>query len=100
MNVTEGAGRFQVFERGQIVFSEPQKMLMAAYQRKGRDAFALDWNITERFHYDFFIVRWDKDGTNIGQHDVQSSDPNASPTGGAWTAPSHGLGSYRIVIEG
>jgi hypothetical protein len=59
-----------------------------------------EWGDTAPFHYDFFIVRWDKNGNNVGQHDVQSDDANASPHDGGWTVPTSGTGRYRIVVEG
>lgn len=97
---TEGTGRVQDFSGGQIVWSQTQNMVVAAYQQPQQIYFVLDWQITATFSYDFFNVRWDKDGTNIGQHSVKSSDANGSPTRGSWALPRGALGHYRIIVEG
>ena len=97
---SDGNGTFQEFQRGRIVFSAAQHMVVAGWQRKGTLELAIDWRILDTFHYDFFIVRWDKDGQNAGQGDVQSDDPNATQTSGSWRVPVKGLGSYRVIIEG
>ncbi len=96
----EGDGRFQNFERGEILWSRPQKMVMAAFYKHASNDIAVEWSISDQFTYDFFNVRWDKDGHNQGQWGVQHDDPNASRTGGNWTVPTNGFGKYRIVIEG
>jgi hypothetical protein len=98
--VSEGTGRVQDFGGGQIVWSQPQNMVLAAYQRPQNIDFVIDWQITNRFSYDFFNVRWDKDGTNLGQQVVSNGDTNGSPTSGNWKLPPGGLGHYRIVVEG
>jgi hypothetical protein len=92
--------RIQDFERGQIVWSPPQQMAVSAYYTPGRDAITVDWNVAREFTYDFFIIRWDKDATNIAQRDRKSDDPGASETSGQWTFPLAGQGVYTIVVEG
>ena len=93
-------GAIQDFERGQIEWSQPQKMVIAAFFQKGQAGFGVNWSITDQYHYDFFLVRWDRAGVNVGQQEIQNSDPNASPTSGSWTIPNSGDGLYSIVIEG
>jgi hypothetical protein len=94
------SARIQEFERGQIVWSPPQQMAVSAYYTQGRDAITVDWQIAKEFSYDFFIIRWDKDGRNIAQRDRQSDDVGASSTSGQWTFPLAGQGVYTIVVEG
>jgi hypothetical protein len=92
-----GGSVLQQFERGQIVFSKPQNMIVAAFFQKNSDlGFGLDWNVVSQYKYDFFIVRWSISGIASGQHDVKAA------TSGAWTIPvsSAGFGNYQIVIEG
>lgn len=99
---SEGGGLAQTFERGQIMWSPKannDRFLQTAYLNSDNDI-VFEWGDTAPFHYDFFIVRWDKNGSNAGQHDVQSDDANASPHDGGWTVPTSGPGRYRIVVEG
>jgi LGFP repeat len=53
-----------------------------------------DWGNTAPFSYDKFIVRWDRDGANVGQMDV------AGGRGGHWSAPVSAVGNYSVVAEG
>ena len=100
-DATEGSGRVQDFERGEIVWSIPQKMVLTAYYSRTDSGLILEWRITDQFSYDYFNVRWDRDGANIGQHAVQNDDANASPTGGGWNVPTEEVaGRYRLVVEG
>jgi len=101
---SEGDGLVQDFERGEMMWSpktadRSDKYVQTAYVNFDRDI-VFEWGDTDPFHYDFFNVRWDKDGTNLGQHAVQSDDANASPRNGGWKVPSSGSGRYRIVVEG
>jgi hypothetical protein len=115
MNATQSTGVFQLFERGQIVWSEPQRLIMAAYYERGNNTIPnvsynmnihVNWTVTDTFNYDFFIVRWGVSGVDVYQQDVQSGDPNATRTSGNWTIPlesggqTSGLGQYAILIEG
>ena len=93
-------GAIQAFERGQIEWSQPQKLMVAVYFQKGQPGFGVNWNITDQYHYDFFLVRWDRDGVNVGQQQIENSDPNTTPTSGSWSIPDNGTGSYQVVIEG
>jgi hypothetical protein len=93
-------GASQQFERGQIIWSQPQKLVIGVFLTKGQNGFGINWNITDQYTYDFFLVRWDKDGVNLGQQQINNSDPNATSTSGSWTIPPSGLGSYQFVVEG
>ena len=76
-------------------------MVLTAFYSRSDTGLVLNWRITDRFTYDLFNVRWDRNGTNIGQHEVNKSDTNASSTAGGWTVPTDGIaGRYRLVVEG
>lgn len=94
MDHPEGKGRYQRFEFGEIAWSPntgPRSVQTAYLSSSG---ITVLWGETDPFHYDKFIVRWDKDGQNIGQQDVGSG------SGGKLVIPFSGLGRYRIVVEG
>src|SRR5260370_35281322 len=69
-------------------------MTVAVYQQ-GADL-AVEWGDTIPFNYDKFIVRWDKNGSNVGQRDV----PNGFGTRGVWFVPLPDAGTYSIIVEG
>jgi LGFP repeat len=96
----DGGGTQQIFARGQIVLSPAQRLVVSASYDKGANALDVAWQVTDTFSYDFFIVRWDIDGTNAGQQDVQHGDLNASRTSGVFSVPLGAFGSYRVVVEG
>lgn len=54
------------------------------------------WTNTAPYNYDFFIVRWDLNGKNVGQQDVR----NGPREGGHFLIPLFAEGTYSIVIEG
>jgi hypothetical protein len=91
-----GSGQVQQFQSGQIVTSPGQgtNMTVAVYQQ-GADL-VVEWGDTSPFFYDKFIVRWDKNGSNVGQRDV----PNGFQRRGVWFVPLPTAGTYSIVIEG
>jgi LGFP repeat len=91
-----GTGRLMQFQNGQIVTSPGQgtNMTVAVYQQEAD--LILEWGDTSPYNYDFFIVRWDKNGINIGQRDV----PNGFRTRGLWFVPLPVAGVYTIIVEG
>jgi hypothetical protein len=104
VTLPQGGGASQIFERGQIVWSAPQKLVVAAFLKNGSGdlgvAFGLDWDVTDTFHYDFFIVRWDQNGINAGQEDAQGGAVDVTATSGKWTITPTGVGAYSIIVEG
>jgi hypothetical protein len=58
-------------------------------------AIHVSWFDMAPFHYDEFLVRWDRNGQNIGQDET-----NFGGSQGNWRIPIDQAGSYRIVIEG
>lgn len=97
-NVPGRNGRAQQFANGGIVWSPDQgsAMILAAYQWSHQ--INIEWGPTNPFSYNKYIVRWDRDGDNIGQQDVL---PGSETTGGGHTIGGlPGPGRYDIVVEG
>jgi uncharacterized protein YodC (DUF2158 family) len=84
----------QSFQHGQIVASPAQgpDMLVAVYQDGGQ--LVADWGDTSPFHYDRFNVRWDRDGSNVGQ---VTQDGERS---GHWSTTVSTPGTYTVAVEG
>jgi hypothetical protein len=65
-----------------------------------------EWGDTAPFNYDFFIVRWDLNGRNLGQTRVDGASSLHGTAGhpqltmGRWTSPLKQEGRYRLVVEG
>jgi hypothetical protein len=97
LDAKEGKGRYQTFEHGAIGWtpSTGPKSVQALYTNNGHEL-VFEWGETAPFNYDFFIVRWDLNGRNVGQTDVKGK----SRTGGRWTSPLKQEGRYRLVVEG
>ena len=87
-------GSLATFEGGSVVWSPDQgdRMTVAAFQRW--DKLAVEWGVTEPYGYDKFIVRWDRNGRNVGQEDV-----NVGGDGGSWEKKVP-PGNYTVVVEG
>ncbi len=95
MDAKEGKGRYQNFDHGVIGWTPltGPKSMQAAYVQNQQLVF--EWGDTSPFNYDFFLVRWDLDGKNIGQQEIKGSR-----TGGHWSIHLGTAGRYRIVVEG
>ncbi|MFE0105966.1 LGFP repeat-containing protein [Streptomyces sp. NPDC059009] len=91
------AGKYQTFLHGGISWSPDQgeKMMVAAYQQG--QSIKVDWGPTNPFKYNKFIVRWDRNGENIGQQDVF---PGGGSTSGSHTFGIPGPGTYDVIVEG
>jgi LGFP repeat len=87
-------GRVQRFERGSIVWSPRQghSMVVSGYETQG--SVVLEWGPTDPHSYSRFLVRWDRDGRNLGQRQVWQN-----PRTGTFTI---GLprGTYSFIVEG
>ncbi|GAA1260203.1 hypothetical protein GCM10009677_09290 [Sphaerisporangium rubeum] len=92
-------GEAMSFAHGEIVHSPAQgpDMAVAVYQQ-GRTLHA-DWGDTRPFHYDRFLVRWDLDGRNVGQTDIDA-DTYAKSWSGHWSTPVGKPGRYTVIVEG
>lgn len=70
-------------------------MMVALYRRNGD--LVIDWGRTMPFKYDFFQVRWDLNGRNVGQREirgrVQGSTVVSHPQDGTYTAVVQGCDS-------
>jgi hypothetical protein len=96
-----GGGSFvQEFDRGKIVWSAPQKMLLSAHYSRASSNINVEWRIVDEFSYDFFIVRWDKNGSNVGQRDLDEDDAGMSSTSGHYAMTPNGTGTFSIIVEG
>jgi hypothetical protein len=96
MDSREGKGRYQTFQHGVIGWSPSTgpKSVQALYSKNGELNF--EWGDTSPFNYDYFIVRWDLNGKNVGQQDIK----HGSRTSGRWVTRPTAAGKYRLVVEG
>src|SRR6266568_7459344 len=95
--VDGGHGTRMPFLLGEIVTSPDQgpEMVVAAYQAE--NSIIVNWSDSSPFNYDFFIVRWDKDGRNVNQIDVRQYIDRSA---GFFHIPSPLPGDYSILVEG
>ncbi|WP_214323064.1 LGFP repeat-containing protein [Nonomuraea sediminis] len=94
-------GKRQRFEHGEIVWSPDQgaQMTVAAYLLGNR--VSVDWGPTTPFTYDFFQIRYDKDGANLGQDELKARLMSPSDGDlGRWTRRLQGMGEYSFVVQG
>jgi len=87
-------GRVSTFEHGEVVWSPDQggALVVAAFQRSR--ALVVDWGPTAPFRYDFFLVRHDLDGRNLGQRKASGRDR------GSIAIPVDRDGRYTVALEG
>lgn len=88
-------GRMQNFQFGQITWSPDQgpNMVVAVWSISTR--VFVDWGPTDPLNYDFFIVRWDRNGQNVGQIDIE----NGPRTYGSFSFDA-AEGWSSVVVEG
>lgn len=93
----ENPGRAQRFEHGAIAWSPGTgpNSVQGAWVSDNGGSITVAWGDTSPFNYDFFLVRWDLNGQNVGQAEVRGAR-----TSGTFTFPIEGDGQYSIVIEG
>jgi hypothetical protein len=91
--IGDNNARAMPFEHGEIVASPAQGegMTVAAYQRE--DKLVADWGDTTPHSYEKFIVRWDRNGVNVGQQDV------AGGRRGHWEKAAR-AGDYSVRVKG
>jgi hypothetical protein len=103
MDHPDGGGRYQTFEHGAMAYSPNTgpRSVQIGYAVRG-PSIGLKWSSTDPFTYDKFVVRVDRDGTNIGQDDVsqQSLPNNAGRWQWSWADGTLVPGTYRLVVEG
>jgi pimeloyl-ACP methyl ester carboxylesterase len=97
MDAKEGRkGRIQTFEHGSIGWTPDTgpKSVQALYVKDHEIIF--EWGDTGPFNYDYFVVRYDLNGKNVGQDDIK----NGPRTHGRWSLKPRAGGRYRVVVEG
>lgn len=85
------------FQNGEMAWSPAQggRMVVAGYQQD--DNLILNWGDTAPFDYDKFIVRWDRDGRNVGQADVSEY---VDRTNGFFRIQAPLPARYSLIVEG
>ena len=97
-----GDGRYQTFDGGAMAYSPNTGPNSVQMGYGGARFLGLLWSTTDPFTYDKFIVRYDRDGQNIGQDDIaQQTIPNNAGSW-MWNLADGRLspGLYRLVVEG
>ncbi len=97
-----GGGRYQTFVYGAMAYSPGTGPNSVQIGYSGAGGLGLNWSTTEPFTYNKFVVRYDRDGANVGQDDIgQQSIPNNAGSW-AWGNVNGPLvpGLYRLVVEG
>jgi hypothetical protein len=97
MDSKEGKGRYQTFQHGVIGLTPlpgNNTWVQSVYSKGFEMVF--EWSDTKPFHYDFFIVRWDLNGKNIGQTDIKGGPRDH----GKWVTHPAESGRYRLAVEG
>jgi len=93
-------GRRRIFNAGEIVWSPDQgpNMVVAGWVKNGARGVdvTIDWGPTTPFNYDLFIVRWDRNGSNVGQETIRGG-PRES---GRYTLTVQPDGQYSFIVEG
>ncbi|MDZ7963154.1 MAG: hypothetical protein RMY34_35760 [Aulosira sp. DedQUE10] len=98
INTTDGPGRIQSFQFGQMSWSGPKGLgnhpVLIAYQ--AGNAIEVIWAGTQPFNYDFWIVRTDSNGVNLEQKDIKTTRVDG------WyvyrnTVPGQ---NYSFIVEG
>jgi len=70
-------------------------MVVAVYQQDNN--IVVNWGDTTPYHYDLFLVRFDKDGYNF----LQEGPPfTHSRLAGSYSIPAPGVGTYTVIVEG
>jgi len=96
VNAGDGAGRIQTFEHGQISWSPDRGQHPVLVARQAGNTVELMWAGVQPYHYDFWIVRTDRDGVNIDQRDIK-----VGPSDGYFVLRNALPGAtYSFVVEG
>jgi hypothetical protein len=95
MDTPGGHGRYNQFEHGQIVFSPSTggQSIQILFADGGTIYFF--WGPTDPYSYGRFLVRWDINGKNAGQQDV-----NGGSQGGFQLHGYDPKAYYSFVVEG
>ena len=109
----EGEGRVQDFANGQIVWTKktslggtPRAFLQSAFVTA--EGIQVEWGNTDPYHYDFFQVRWQRDGQEIKDEENCPASCQYEERGGPRRSGRTVLrlsrlwhpGQYRIIVQG
>ena len=108
MHQNEGKGLFQTFEHGVIGWSPStgKSSVQVAYIKNSNLHF--EWSDMGPQNNSNWMVRWDLNGTNVGQAEAMDGGgqgfviPNGIKAGhnGAWISKNPNPGKYRLVVQG
>jgi len=94
------SGEEQWFQHGTIAWSPGTGncSVQAAWLENGR--IWLDWGVTDPYHYDTWLVRIDRGGSNLGQPEYWNGSPGVWANHGRVQLPDYGSGFFQIIIKG
>ncbi len=87
-------GRLQTFQKGQIAWTPDQGPRMTIWAIRDKAHFRVQWATNDNWSYDKYLIRWDRDGQNIGQRDI------SGVTDGWWDFDFDTPGTYTFIVEG
>jgi hypothetical protein len=96
-------GRLQTFQWGQMSWNPPQGNHMVVMNRRVGNHVWIRWDNSQGYTYDYFLVRWDLNGQNVGQQEVRPShgfgDDGDHIWGGEFQFDA-GNGNVSAIVEG
>jgi hypothetical protein len=87
-------GRLQTFQNGQIAWVPDQGPSMTIWAIRTKAHFRVEWNTNDNWSYDKYLIRWDRNGQNLGQRDISGT------TTGWWDFDFNTPGTYTFIVEG
>jgi len=87
-------GRLQTFQNGQIAWTPDQGPSMTIWAIRDKAHFRVQWSTNDKWSYDSYLIRWDRDGQNIGQRDI------SGVYDGWWDFDFDTPGRYTFIVEG
>ncbi len=87
-------GRLQTFQNGQIAWTPDQGPSMTIWAIRDKAHFRVQWSTNDSWTYDSYLIRWDRDGQNIGQRDISGT------YNGWWDFDFDTPGRYTFIVEG
>jgi hypothetical protein len=87
-------GRLQTFQNGQIAWTPDQGPHMTIWAIRDKAHFRVQWSTNDNWSYDSYLIRWDRDGQNIGQRDISGN------FNGWWDFDFDTPGTYTFIVEG
>ena len=87
-------GRLQTFQNGQIAWTPDQGPSMTIWAIRDKAHFRVQWSTNDNWSYDSYLIRWDRDGQNIGQREISGT------VDGWWDFDFDTPGRYTFIVEG